>query len=74
MSTMIDPFFAQLPYGYNTGLIRQFIPRINSTAKYEVISAVDYPTGCDKIPGSFFVDYGNVTISDWGTTVWGLQA
>jgi hypothetical protein len=39
--------------GYRTGLIRQFIPRINSTASYDSITAAEYPAGCDQITGAF---------------------
>ncbi|KAE8442481.1 hypothetical protein EG329_003324 [Mollisiaceae sp. DMI_Dod_QoI] len=60
MSLLESPFLAELPSGYNTGLIRQFIPRFNSTAKYENISAVDYPNGCDQLPHAFYVEYSYV--------------
>ena len=74
LSTLIDPFLAELPSGYNTGLIRQFIPRINSTARYEVVSAAEYPTNCNAIPGAFFVEYGNVITANDYTEAWSLQA
>ena len=61
MSQLVDPFLAQLPSGYSTGLIRQFLPRINSTAKYEVISQDKYPINCQGQPGAFWVEYGNST-------------
>lgn len=73
LSMLTHPFIAQLPSGYNTGLIRQFIPRINSTAQYENISSAEYPIDCDKVTGAFFVDYGNTT-SDEFSSSWGLQA
>jgi hypothetical protein len=75
MSTMQDPFLAEVPDGFNTGLIRQFIPRINSTANYVQISENEYPTGCSTKPGAFFVDYNNITAQTLpGSLVWGLQA
>lgn len=74
VSSLNDPFLAELPSGYNTGLILQFIPRINSTARYEVVSAAEYPTDCDTIPGAFSVDYGNVSTADNYTQRWTLQA
>lgn len=61
MSLLPDPFLAQLPSGYNTGLIRQFLPRINSSATREVITEADFPPNCDTLPGSFYVNYANVT-------------
>ncbi|KAL2008765.1 hypothetical protein VTN00DRAFT_6959 [Thermoascus crustaceus] len=35
MSLLQNPFLAQLPSDYGTGLIRQFVPRFNSTAKIQ---------------------------------------
>ncbi|KUJ08929.1 uncharacterized protein LY89DRAFT_788365 [Mollisia scopiformis] len=61
ISSLADPFLAQLPNGYSTGLIRQYIPRFNSTARYENISATEYPSGCSQIPGAFYVQYTYVT-------------
>lgn len=58
------PFVTELPFGFSTGLIQQFIPRINSSAKYEMISASDFPTGCDTLPGAFYVEYTNTTTEE----------
>jgi hypothetical protein len=75
ISTLHDPFLAEIPDGFNTGLVRQFIPRINSTAEYMEISEGDYPTGCDDKPSAFFVDYSNITtLSQSYSQAWGLQA
>ena len=75
MSSLTDPFLAQLPNGYSTGLISQFIPRINSTARYEIIPESEYPTGCGNRPGAFFIDYSNSSIYYGSEPVfWGLQA
>ncbi|KAF7329887.1 hypothetical protein MKEN_00252400 [Mycena kentingensis (nom. inval.)] len=57
MTIMNDPFFAQSPAGFSTGLIRQFLPRINSTARRENITADEFPKGCDTIVGAFYVKY-----------------
>ncbi|KAF8813277.1 hypothetical protein BYT27DRAFT_7181160 [Phlegmacium glaucopus] len=54
-----EPFLAQLPSGYNTGLIRQILPRINSSATRETITEADFPANCDTLPGSFYVNYAN---------------
>ncbi|KAH9233154.1 hypothetical protein K456DRAFT_1894823 [Colletotrichum gloeosporioides 23] len=51
------PFLAQLPAGYSTGLIRQFIPRINSTTDVALMTAEDFPRPCETMPGSFWVSY-----------------
>lgn len=71
---MTDPFLAELLSGYNTGLIRHFIPRIKWTAQYEAVSVAEYPTDCSTIPGAFFVEYGNVSTGDNYTEAWSLQA
>jgi hypothetical protein len=59
MSILSDPFLAQLPNGYNTGIVQQFLPRFNSTANYENISAADFPIDCDTIPGALSVRQSN---------------
>ncbi|KAL4939323.1 hypothetical protein BDV06DRAFT_38288 [Aspergillus oleicola] len=74
MPTLPDPFLAELPSGFNTGLIRQFAPRINSTAQYQNITVEEFPTDCQSIPNGFFVDYTNTTLLDYGLTeTWGIQ-
>lgn len=75
MSQLAEPFLAELPSGYNTGLTRQFIPRFNSSVQYDKIAQSEFPTGCDKIDGAFYVDYTNVTTDANGLEyTWGLQA
>lgn len=73
LADLSDPFLAQLPGGYNTGLIRQFAPRINSSAHYENISAENFPKNCDQIDGAFFIDYTNTTYA-YQYYTWGVQA
>ncbi|KAK2763568.1 hypothetical protein CKAH01_15960 [Colletotrichum kahawae] len=51
------PFLAQLPAGYSTGLIRQFVPRINSSADVDLVTAEDFPKSCETMPGSFWASY-----------------
>ncbi|KIM98714.1 hypothetical protein OIDMADRAFT_128159 [Oidiodendron maius Zn] len=75
MSALFDPFLAELPNGFNTGLIRQFAPRINSSATYESVSVSKWPTGCEQLPGAFFVEYSDGYIQPNITGVtWALQA
>ncbi|RMJ24569.1 hypothetical protein PHISP_04556 [Aspergillus sp. HF37] len=57
------PFLAQLPRGYSTGLVRQFLPRVNSSVTYEVAEE-GFPANCDQIPGAYFVQYSNNTETD----------
>ncbi|KAJ4251383.1 hypothetical protein NW762_011364 [Fusarium torreyae] len=60
ISTLTDPFLAQLPNAYNTGLIRQFLPRISSTGIYENISSADFPN-CKDVNGGFWAEYSKDT-------------
>nr|GAT61411.1 predicted protein [Mycena chlorophos] len=59
MSLLTDPFYCQLPSGYNTGLIKQFAPRINSTAHRENITAAEFPSNCASIPNALYLRYAN---------------
>lgn len=62
MSWLNDPFWSELPSGFSTGLIRQFAPRINSTATRETITEDDFPLNCDQAPGGLYIHYANTTI------------
>jgi hypothetical protein len=68
MSGLENPFLAQLTSGYNTGLIQQFIPRINSTALYKNISVDEFPKNCGRIDGAFYVNYDGTYESKFDTT------
>lgn len=57
LSEQSDPFFAQLTKDYNTGVIQQFLPRINSTAHYEGITEDLFPAHCDTIPGALSISH-----------------
>jgi len=58
MSVLPDPFLAQLPSDYGTGLIRQYSLRINSSAHRSSIPESEFPADCDSQPGAFYVRYG----------------
>jgi hypothetical protein len=76
MSTLSDPFIAELTKDSNTGLMQQFLPRLNSTARFENISAASFPTNCDTIPGAFSIRQSNspgVSIND-ETYEWAVHA
>jgi hypothetical protein len=58
-------FFAQRPFGYHTGLIRQFIPRFNPSVTWEQVSPGDMPKDCGNNlthPYSLFHRYANSTL------------
>jgi hypothetical protein len=61
ISWLEDPFFSPLPSGFSTGLVKQFAPRINSTARRENITADEFPKQCDQIPGALYIRYANST-------------
>lgn len=41
---LTNPFMAQLPVGFHTGLIKQHIPRISSIVKWETVSQEEMPS------------------------------
>ncbi|KAF2229483.1 hypothetical protein EV356DRAFT_455776, partial [Viridothelium virens] len=59
LSLLNDPFLAQLPPSINTGLIRQFLPRMNSSATRDAIAESDFPVECESLPGAFYVHYNH---------------
>lgn len=69
-------FYSQIPSGFNTGLVRQFAPRLNSTAGYETIDAIDFPTNCSAGTDIFYVDYlSSYSYTDTSTVyTWGVTA
>ncbi|KAL4879461.1 hypothetical protein BJY04DRAFT_229024 [Aspergillus karnatakaensis] len=75
MAGLSDPFVAELPADFNTGLFRQFAPRINTTAQYDPIPAAEFPENCNEIEGAFFVDYTNSTtvLDPDDPYIWGVQ-
>ncbi|GAD99582.1 hypothetical protein PVAR5_8298 [Paecilomyces variotii No. 5] len=74
MLDLPDSFWAELPSGYNTGLVSQYIPRINSSVHYESISEMEFPSNCDEIPGALFIEYSGIRNSseEFGED-WSLQ-
>ncbi|KAJ5666089.1 uncharacterized protein N7477_008537 [Penicillium maclennaniae] len=61
MPNISDPFWAQPPVGFRTGLWQQFAPRVNFTTKYDKILADDFPKDCRDEPGALFIHYENMT-------------
>ncbi|OBT85072.1 hypothetical protein VE02_07336 [Pseudogymnoascus sp. 03VT05] len=57
MSTITDPFWAELLSGINTGLLQQFAPRVNSTATWEENSAAVLPDDCNEASDAFYLRY-----------------
>ncbi|KLJ12205.1 hypothetical protein EMPG_12734 [Blastomyces silverae] len=45
---------------FNTGLLRQFAPRLNSTISYDIVPMDDFPADCANLPGSFYAAYSGM--------------
>lgn len=71
MTELPNPFLAQLPFGYSSGLIRQYLLRINSTAHRETISETEYPKDCKSLPGAFSAEYSALNLNYPALTGWG---
>ena len=70
LAALIDPFVAQLSFGYNTGLVKQYLPRVNSIVRLETIPASEFPSHCNQTKGSFYVSYA----STWDNGLYALEA
>ncbi|RJE26359.1 hypothetical protein PHISCL_01332 [Aspergillus sclerotialis] len=57
ITTINDPFWAELPSGTNTGTLRQFAPRINSTAKWEANPSGVLPEDCNKESDAYYLRF-----------------
>lgn len=68
ISELSNSYFAQLPAGFHTGVIKQFLPRMNSSVQWEPIPVEAMPVGCGALPDSYYIHYSNSTWppqSDW---------
>lgn len=74
LSMLPDPFFAQLPNSYNSGLIQQFLPRFNFTGHYESISEEQFPANCDTIPGALSINHSPPPINTTTLYLWAVHA
>lgn len=57
IAALLSPYIAQLPSGYQTGLITQFMPRMNSSISYATVSQTDFPQNCNTISGAYYIEY-----------------
>ncbi|KAI1756893.1 hypothetical protein F4782DRAFT_547998 [Xylaria castorea] len=73
-SSLENPYFSQLPSGFPTGLVRQFAPRINSTALRENITADQFGKERVKTPDSLYIHYQNTTAEENYNYSWSLDA
>jgi hypothetical protein len=56
-TALSNPYLASLPVGFHSGLIKQFIPRINSTVEWEIVSPDGVFSSCVGSPNSFHALY-----------------
>ena len=57
ISSIPDPFWAELPSSTNTGLVQQFALRINSTAVWEDNPSATLPDDCNFSSDAFYLRY-----------------
>ena len=63
LSAMNDPFFSPLPNGFNSGVLRQYAPRVNSNTSVRIVQENEYPSNCDSVPTNLFANYSSVYAS-----------
>ncbi|CAG8127186.1 unnamed protein product [Penicillium salamii] len=66
LSTFPDVFWAQLPNNYSTGLIRQYLPRFNSSTQYEFISEKEFPRGCEDTARGLSLKHNHTLVDPAG--------
>ncbi|CAI7650448.1 unnamed protein product [Penicillium pancosmium] len=60
LSAMNDPFFSPLTNGFNSGVFRQYAPRINSSTTVRSIQENEYPINCESDTANLFANYSSV--------------
>jgi hypothetical protein len=74
MVSLNNSLYASLPGGFNTGIITQFSPRVNSSAHFTNITDTTFPTCCKTLPGAFYVDYNHLNGTGPNARGWRLIA
>jgi hypothetical protein len=73
-SAMSDPFYAQIPNGFHTGVLQQFAMRINSSATSRSIEAAEFSSECNSNSSGFFANYTSLVVDGSYQTSWGVAA
>jgi len=69
-SSLLDPFLAQLPSTFSSGVVRQFLPRFNSSTTYSKVAASGWPAECSTAAGSYSISYENTsTDNPWSVAI-----
>lgn len=63
LTELSDPFLAQLTTNTSTGVMRQWLPRLNSSASYEHTNS--FPSNCADLAGAFHAQYNENGNSSW---------
>ena len=57
ISSLLGPYLAQIPSGYSTGLLTQYMPRMNSSVFYANFTHEEFPKDCDLMPNAYYSHY-----------------
>ena len=57
IKSLLGPYTVQLPAAYQTGLLTQFMPRMNSSISYGVVSQSQFPQDCANMPHAYYINY-----------------
>ena len=61
ISTLLGPYITQLPSGFQTGLIAQYVPRMNSSISYAPVPQNEFPQECNSTPNAYYEQSYNRT-------------
>ena len=63
LAALQDPYVVQLPAGYQTGLMTQFMLRMNSSVSLLNVSRTAFPSNCNATSGAYYIEYSyNTTL------------
>lgn len=71
---MSDPFYAQLPNGFHTGVLQQFAIHVNSTAASRSIAADEFVSGCSSDSSGLFANYTSLIVDGSTQGFWAVTA
>ena len=57
ISSLLGPYIAQLPAGYQAGLTSQFLLRMNSSVSFANVSRTKFPQDCATLPSAYYIEY-----------------
>ena len=57
IAKLSHPYVVQLPAGYQTGLMTQFMPRMNSSVSFLNVSQTAFPSDCNTSSGAYYIEY-----------------